>query len=43
VNIFCGKEGGAIVNFLNWLFIEPFWDVVDVIRALFAALLRLFS
>ena len=26
------------MNFWNWLIIEPFWDVVDVLRWIFNAL-----
>ena len=36
-------EGGARMNFLNWLIIEPFWDVVDVLRYIFNAIVSLFS
>ena len=31
------------MNFLDWAFIEPFWDVVDVLRYIFNAIASLFG
>jgi hypothetical protein len=28
----------GFMNFLNWAFVEPFWDVIDVFRWIFRTL-----